>query len=221
LKLFLKKTSFNSIPAIFVFLSIKNSSKNPMKIVIIDYGAGNVTSVKNSFERLHVSTILSKNPEEIQSADKVIFPGQGEAKHAMQQLEKHNLIEVIKNLTQPVLGICVGMQLLCNHSEERHTKGLGIIPVEVKKFTISKTIPHMGWNKICTSNQFIKEFDQHFFYFAHSYFVPINQHTTASCQHEIEFSAIIEKDNFMGCQFHPEKSSEIGSQFIKTFLTKK
>lgn len=192
-----------------------------MKIVIIDYGAGNVTSVKNTFERLNVSTILSKNPQEIQSADKVIFPGQGEANHAMQQLEKHNLIEVIKNLSQPVLGICVGMQLLCDYSEERNTKGLGIIPVNVKKFTISKSIPHMGWNQLETKNKFLHSFNDQFFYFAHSYYVPINEFTIGTTMHEIEFSSVVKKNNFLGCQFHPEKSSEAGGQFIESFLKQK
>ncbi len=189
-----------------------------MKIIIIDYGAGNVTSVKNTLERLDISAVLSKDPEEICTADKVIFPGQGEAQHAMQQLEKYNLVEVIKNLSQPVLGICVGMQLLCDYSEERETVGLGIIPVNVKKFNISKTIPHMGWNKINTSNPILKKFNNNYFYFAHSYYVPVNEYTIATTEHEIEFSALVQKNNFMGCQFHPEKSSKEGNDLIKLFL---
>ena len=189
-----------------------------MNIVIIDYGAGNVTSVKNTFERLNINTILSNNPEEIVSADKVIFPGQGEAKHAMQQLEKFNLIEVIKNLTQPVLGICVGMQLLCDYSEERETEGLGIIPTTVKKFSISKSIPHMGWNKISSTHSFLSEVNNDYFYYAHSYFVPINDYTVATTEHEITFSSVVKKDNFLGCQFHPEKSAEAGNKFISNFL---
>ncbi|MFA9290806.1 MAG: imidazole glycerol phosphate synthase subunit HisH [Solirubrobacteraceae bacterium] len=189
-----------------------------MNIVIIDYGAGNVTSVQNTFERLNINTTLSKNANEILAADKVIFPGQGEARYAMEQLEKYNLIDLIKNLTQPVLGICIGMQLLGSYSEERETVGLGIIPTEVKKFNISKSVPHMGWNNIETKDSLLKEFNDSYFYFAHSYYMPVNEYTIAKSSHEIEFSSVVRKDNFFGCQFHPEKSSAEGDKFIQTFI---
>ena len=192
-----------------------------MKIVIIDYGAGNMASVKNALERLNIQVVLSNSAEEIASADKVIFPGVGEARHAMTNINEYNLANTIKDLTQPVLGICLGMQLMCNSSEERDTKGLGIFPVDVKKFVKPKKVPHIGWNTVqFKQDSNFSSYSNEYFYFVHSYYVPVNDFTTGVCNYENDFSASMKKDNFWGCQFHPEKSADIGQELIKTFIEK-
>jgi glutamine amidotransferase len=190
------------------------------KIAIINYKAGNVQSVKFALERLGFVAILTDKPEEIVQAKKVIFPGVGQAGNAMQMLVSLGLNELIPALKQPVLGICLGMQLMCNHSEEGDTMGLGIFPSNVKKFDTSLKVPHIGWNAILKTN--CKLFngirDKSFAYFVHSYYVPLNEYTTAVSEYGTGFSAAIRKDNFYGCQFHPEKSGNIGHQILANFL---
>ena len=191
-----------------------------MRIALIDYGAGNVQSVKYAVNRLGYEPILTKNHDVIRNADKVIFPGVGAAKAAMDQLKESGLDKVIPTLTQPVLGICVGMQLMCKHSEEGDVKCLGIIDSEVKRFNNGLKIPHMGWNTISKLESEIFNFlpKEEQVYFVHSYYVPENKYTIASTDYGVNFSAAIQKDNFYAVQFHTEKSGDIGEQILKQFL---
>jgi glutamine amidotransferase len=190
------------------------------KIVIIDYEAGNIQSVKYAFERLGVSPIVSSDKGEIQSADKVIFPGVGEAAWAMNSLKKNGLDRIIPKLKQPVLGICLGMQLLCDSSEEGDTKALGVFPVKVKRFTNEKKVPHMGWNQLVNlkGDLFKGVTDGKYAYFVHSYYVPNNSNAVGDCDYILNFAASLQKDNFYACQFHPEKSGEIGERILKNFI---
>lgn len=191
-----------------------------MKTVLIDYGAGNVQSVKYALNRLGVVPVLTKDHSEIFSADKVIFPGVGSAKAAMEQLKASGLDLLIPKLTQPVLGICVGMQLMCKHSEEGDVQCLGILDEEVKRFEPGLKIPHMGWNNIsdCKTPLFesVKAADQ--VYFVHSYYVPVNKYTIASTDYGTAFSAAIQKNNFYAVQFHAEKSGSVGEEILSKFL---
>ena len=191
-----------------------------MNLVIIDYGAGNVQSVKYALDRLGVSATLSNDPEVIKNADKLIFPGVGAAGAAMDALKESGLDKLIPSLKQPFLGICLGMQIMCRYSEEGSTQGLGIIDVDVKKFEGEQKVPHMGWNNVV--NQKTSLFDgfdsTDQVYFVHSYYVPVNEYTIAECDYIKNFSAAIKKDNFYACQFHPEKSGRIGEQLLKTFI---
>ncbi len=191
-----------------------------MKTVIIDYGAGNIQSVKYALNRLGIEPILTKNHDIIKSADKVIFPGVGAADSAMKQLKSSGLHKLIPKLTQPVLGICVGMQLMCKTSKEGDVDCLGIIDVEVKKFEKGLKIPHMGWNNIqnIKSDLFKNNCEQKQMYFVHSYYVPINKYTIATTNYGVPFSAAIQKDNFYAVQFHTEKSGDIGEEILKNFL---
>ncbi len=195
-----------------------------MKIAIIDYNAGNVQSVLFALERIGVSATLTSNTEEIKSADKVIFPGVGEAKNTMAYLRKTGLADTIRNLKQPTLGICLGMQLLCEHSEEGDTDCLNIIPLKVKKFVATaanQKIPHIGWNKFFFDHQIgllEKNKSGDYAYFVHSYYVETGKHTTATCDYILPFSATLQKDNFHATQFHPEKSGEIGELILKKFI---
>jgi len=191
-----------------------------MKIVIIDYGAGNVKSVQFALERLGYEAICTNNPEEIISADKVIFPGVGEAQSAMKEIVKFGLDKVIPNLKQPVLGICLGMQLMCDYSEENQTECLGIFPVKVKKFEVDYKVPHIGWNQITglKSNLFNKVTENSYMYYVHSYYVPESEYTIASTDYGIVYAGAIKKDNFYACQFHPEKSGDVGEQILKNFI---
>ena len=190
-----------------------------MKLVIIDYGAGNIQSIKFAFQRLGVEAVLSNNPEEIKKADKVIFPGVGEASSAMNKLMESGLNELIPALKQPVLGICLGMQLMCNSTEEGNTIGVGIFDVDVVKFNSDVKIPQIGWNKIenLKSNLF-NGLDEDFIYLVHSFYAPYCEQTIASCTYGLEYSAALQKDNFYGVQFHPEKSGEYGAKILKNFL---
>ncbi len=192
-----------------------------MKTVIIQYNAGNITSVRFALERLGVSYILSDDPDTIRQAEHVIFPGVGEASSAMQYLKDRNLDKVICSLKQPVLGICLGMQLLCNYSEEGNTQCLGLIPADVKKFNHSFKVPQIGWNTIDNLNDPIfNTIPEHsFVYYVHGYFVPLNNYTIAKTTYGLDYSAAIRKDNFWGVQFHPEKSAHIGDQILKNFLS--
>ncbi len=192
-----------------------------MKVVLIDYGAGNIQSVRFALNRLGVEPALSSDPEAIRSADKVIFPGVGEAGSAMRHLRKSNLENIIPQLTQPFLGICLGMQLMCDRSEEGDTTCLGIIPGTVQKFIPEngEKVPHMGWNSIRNGEgTLFQDLDGAHFYFVHSYYVPENEFTIALTDYVLPFSAGIRKDNFYACQFHPEKSGLSGSAMIEKFL---
>jgi len=191
-----------------------------MDIVIIDYGAGNVKSVQFALERLGYKAVCSNDPELIRKADKVIFPGVGEAQSAMSEIRKFGLEKLIPELKQPVLGICLGMQLMCEHSEENDTDCLGIFPIEVKKFQVELKVPHIGWNQIIDLKGHL--FDQvqnaSFVYYVHSYYIPENEFSIANTDYGITYSGAIKKDNFYACQFHPEKSGDIGEQILKNFI---
>lgn len=193
---------------------------NQMKIAIIDYGAGNVKSVQFALERLGYHGMLTAVAEEIRQADKVIFPGVGEAGSAMTALREKGLDTVIPGLKQPVLGICLGMQLMCSHSEEGDTDGLDIFPLEAKAFPRPLKIPHVGWNQIelLKTVLFTGVPEKSFTYFVHSYYVPYSPFTIATSNYGFRFSAALAKDNFYACQFHPEKSSSTGEQILKNFL---
>lgn len=192
-----------------------------MNISIIKYNAGNVQSVLYALERIGVSAIVTDDHEKIRSADKVLFPGVGEAYSAMQSLKEKNLDQLIKELQQPVLGICVGLQLLCSHSEERDTTGLGIFDVKVKKFTSSNLkIPQIGWNNIYNlQSGLFKEVEENgYVYFVHSYYAELSEWTIATANYGIEYSAALHKNNFYGVQFHTEKSADVGEQILKNFI---
>ncbi len=191
-----------------------------MNVAIIDYGAGNIQSIRFALARLGVSATLSSDPETIQSASHVIFPGVGEASSAMTKLKSTKLDILIPELTQPVLGICLGMQLMCNASEEGNTTALGIFDTEVVRFTTTRNVPHMGWNEVKGSGiLFDKIPNNSHFYLVHSYYVKPNENTVGSCDYEINFAAAMAKDNFYGTQFHPEKSGAMGAQLLQNFLT--
>lgn len=186
-------------------------------IVIIDYGAGNVKSVNFAFQRLGFEPILSDDPEIIKKADYVVFPGVGHAKSAMEALNAKNLVPVIQNLKQPVLGVCLGMQLMCRFSQEGDVDGLGIFDVDVLRFDDQLKVPHMGWNDLQNGKQFLDGVSGQA-YFVHSYYVPKTEETIATCDYGVEFSSALSKDNFYGCQFHPEKSGEVGDRILQRFL---
>lgn len=191
-----------------------------MKIVIINYGAGNIQSIMFAIERLGYKAVLSNNPDEIKAADKVIFPGVGEASYAMKMLQESGLDTLIPTLKQPVFGICLGMQLMCNHSEEGDTKGLGIFDVDVVKFTSKVKVPQMGWNNIYNlkSDLFKGIAENEYMYLVHSFYAPLCAETIATTDYELEYSSALENENFFGTQFHPEKSGDVGEQILKNFL---
>ena len=190
-----------------------------MSVAIIDYGAGNIQSIRFALERLGVSATLSSEPETIQSASHVIFPGVGEASSAMAKLKSTQLDTLIPELTQPVLGICLGMQLMCNSSEEGDTTGLGIFDTEVVRFMTTRNVPHMGWNEVKGNGVlFDKIPNNSHFYMVHSYYAIPNENTVGSCDYDINFAAAMAKDNFFGTQFHPEKSGVMGAQLLQNFL---
>lgn len=191
-----------------------------MKVAIIDYGAGNTKSLQFALERIGVIGYLSSDPEQICNADKVIFPGQGAAKSAMAMLKVKGLDLLIPQLQQPVLGICLGMQLLCDYTEEGDVKALGIIPGKVRRFPNQVKVPQMGWNTISETQTTIFQDIKHneFMYLVHSYFVPILPETIAVSTYHQPYSVGLNKDNFYGVQFHPEKSSKAGQQLLQNFL---
>lgn len=191
-------------------------------IALIDYGAGNLKSVANALDDLNAEYLITNKNEEINSSDKIIFPGVGEAASAMNKLKEKNIVDTIKSTSKPLLGICLGMQLLATFSEERNTKCLDIIKVVVKQFDSSKVkVPHMGWNKIEFKNSnklFANVNSGENFYFANSYYVPISEFTIASTNYDLVFSSAINKNNFYGVQFHPEKSGKVGLQILQNFI---
>jgi glutamine amidotransferase len=191
-----------------------------MKTVIVDYKAGNVQSVLFALERLGVNATVTCDAEEIKSADKVIFPGVGEASSAMRALKAHNLDKLLPTLTQPFLGVCLGMQLLCQHSEEGDTEMLGIIPVPVKRFEIDLKVPHMGWNNLhhLKSDLFTGIQEDEYAYFVHSFYAPVTEFTIAQSSYSDPFSAALQYKNFYAVQFHTEKSGAPGAHILQNFL---
>lgn len=193
-----------------------------MDVAIVKYNAGNIYSVVNAMKRLGINPILTDDAEMLQKADRVLFPGQGQAKEAMEYLKAHQLDQVIKNLTQPVLGICVGQQLLCRHSEEGDVDCIGIFDVDVKRFQPQKhedKVPAMGWNEIYDlKTDLYKGLSHPYSYFVHSYYVPLCEETIATADYILPYSASLHKDNFYTCQFHPEKSGKVGEQILRNFL---
>lgn len=191
-----------------------------MKIAIIKYNAGNIGSVQNAIERLGYRAEVTDDPGRIRAADRVIFPGVGEASTTMKYLKENELSELIPRLTQPVLGICLGMQLMCSWSEEGNTPGLGIFDEKIERFRITEKIPHMGWNSIQfePAGLFRGLTPGDYVYFVHSYYAQTGRHTAATCTYGAEFSAALHKDNFYATQFHPEKSSLVGQQILKNFI---
>lgn len=202
--------------------TITNNTSN----VIVDTGCANLSSVKFAIERLGFSATITDDIEQIKAADKVIFPGVGSAKHAMANIIEKNLVETLQSLTQPVLGFCLGMQLMTKSSpeggKEYAIECLGMIPTQVEPLKAKgKRLPHMGWNTLTSvvDHPVLKGINvDDYFYFVHSFAAPISEYTLASCEYGSEFSAIIGKDNFIGCQFHPERSSALGSKIIQNFL---
>ena len=202
-----------------------------MNVAIVKYNAGNIYSVVNALKRLGIDPLLTDDAELLKKADKVLFPGQGHAGEAMEYLKARRLDEVIRDLKQPVFGICVGQQLLCKHSEEGDTDCIGIFNAEVKRFQPQKhedKVPCMGWNEICASlndkgkmiyDKLLEGLDEKpYVYFVHSYYVPVCEETIATADYILPYSASMHKDNFYTCQFHPEKSGKVGEQILKNFL---
>jgi glutamine amidotransferase len=191
-----------------------------MKLVIIKYNAGNVCSVEFGLQRLGVNAIVSDNAEEILSADKIIFPGVGAAGFAMDYLRERKLDVLIRNCKQPFLGICLGMQLLCEYSEENNTKCVGVFGEAVKKFEGNIKVPQMGWNNIYNLKQplFTGLNEEEYVYFVHSYYVEKSFYSAATANYSLEYSAAIQKDNFYAVQFHPEKSGKAGEKILKNFI---
>lgn len=193
------------------------------KIVIVKYNAGNIRSVDFALQRLGVNAEITDNYDAILNADKVIFPGVGEAKNAMAYLKERELDKVLKSIKQPFLGICLGQQLMCAHSEEGDTECLGIFDEQVKKFIPEQTglkVPHMGWNSIfdLKSDLYKGIAENSYVYFVHSYYVEAGKDTIATCNYIHPFAASLQKDNYYSCQFHPEKSADIGSKILENFL---
>ncbi|MCB0651617.1 MAG: imidazole glycerol phosphate synthase subunit HisH [Saprospiraceae bacterium] len=190
-------------------------------IAIIKYNAGNISSVQNALNRLGYEGILTDDPREILQAEKVIFPGVGEAGSTMKYLREKGLDKVIRSIERPMLGICLGLQLMCSHSEEGDTECLGIFDARVKKFTAAEKVPHMGWNNFTSMEGPLFEgisMEQDMYY-VHSYYAEVSEETIARCDYILPFSAAMNKDNFYATQFHPEKSADVGEQLLKNFLS--
>ena len=200
-----------------------------MNVAIVKYNAGNVYSVVNALRRLGIEPTLTDDAEQLRAADKVLFPGQGEASGAMAYLKARRLDELIRDLRQPVLGICIGQQLLCRHSEEGDVDCIGVFDAEVKRFQPQRhedKVPCMGWNELKIENGKLKinpilqGLGEHpYVYFVHSYYVPVCEETIATADYILPYSASMHKDNFYACQFHPEKSGKVGEQILRNFLS--
>lgn len=193
-----------------------------MQVAVVKYNAGNIYSVMNALKRLGVEPLLTDDAQQLRQADRVLFPGQGEASGAMAYLREHGLDQVIRSLTQPVLGICIGQQLLCRHSEEGDVDCLGIFDAEVKRFSPTRhedKVPCMGWNKIYdTKSELMTGIEGQFVYFVHSFYVPSCPETIATADYIQPYSAALHKNNFYATQFHPEKSGSVGERIIRNFL---
>ena len=191
-----------------------------MKVAIVDYGAGNIQSLRFALDRLGVESVLTANPEVLRTADKVIFPGVGEASSAMKKLRATGLDSLLPTLKQPVLGICLGMQLMCNSTAEGNTQGLGIFDCVVQRFPTKVKVPQMGWNTLSTTKGALFEniAANEYMYLVHSYYAPLIEETIAATTYGETYSTALQKDNFYGVQFHPEKSSKAGSQLLSNFL---
>ncbi len=193
-----------------------------MNIAIVKYNAGNIYSVVNALRRMGVEPLLTDDAEQLRKADGVLFPGQGEARGAMEYLKARGLDEVIKSLKQPVFGICVGQQLLCKHSEEGDTECIGVFDAEVKRFQPQKheeKVPCMGWNRLYdTKSALMNGLEDQYVYFVHSFYVPLCSETIATADYTLPYSAALHKDNFYATQFHPEKSGAVGEEILRRFL---
>jgi glutamine amidotransferase len=194
-----------------------------MNVAIVKYNAGNIYSVVNALRRMGIEPLLSDDAEQLKKADRVLFPGQGEARGAMEYLKARRLDEVIRDLKQPVFGICVGQQLLCKHSEEGDVDCIGIFDAEVKRFQPKNhedKVPCMGWQNLSNLKSPLMEGlgENPYVYFVHSYYVPVCEETIATADYILPYSASMHKDNFYTCQFHPEKSGKVGEQILKNFL---
>ncbi|RXM52860.1 MULTISPECIES: imidazole glycerol phosphate synthase subunit HisH [unclassified Chryseobacterium] len=189
-------------------------------IAIIKYNGGNVSSVQNALNRLNISSVITDDQEVIRNADKVIFPGVGEASSTMKLLKEKGLDKIIPTLKQPVLGICLGMQLMCKGNEEGNTEGLGIFDIKVKRFPPLELVPHMGWNTVSEQKSSLLSgiIPENGVYFVHSYYCELSEYTTSVCDYILPFSASLQKDNFYAVQFHPEKSGSIGSKILNNFI---
>lgn len=193
-----------------------------MNVAIVKYNAGNIYSVVNALRRMGIEPLLTDDAEQLKKADRVLFPGQGEARGAMEYLKARRLDEVIRDLRQPVFGICVGQQLLCRHSEEGDVDCIGIFDAEVKRFQPERhedKVPCMGWNRLYdTHSPLMEGIEDSYVYFVHSYYVPLCEETIATADYIQPYSASMHKDNFYACQFHPEKSGKVGERILKNFM---
>lgn len=191
-----------------------------MKIRILNYGTGNIKSIQFAFQRLGYNAVLTSNPDELRNADRVIFPGVGEARSAMKKLKESGLDALLPELKQPVLGICLGMQLMCNHTEEGNTKGLGIFNTNVKRFSNVVKVPQMGWNTInnLRSPLFKGITEGDYMYLVHSYYAEQCEEAIATTNYQLNYASALEKDNFFGVQFHPEKSGKVGEKLLRNFV---